>query len=520
MAVAKRVMLAEASSLMLLDDSTNELVIRSAQGGASPDLLLKEIRIPAGAGIAGAVVKSGQPVNVQDVMKDPRFFGGVDQKSGFKTRAILAVPLVAQTKVIGVLEVLNPLSKPAFDDFDLESFQAFAAMATTAIERARLIARIRNQDRIDQELGVARQIQKSFLPLDPPCGHDLEIRAFYEPAREVSGDFYDFLECGSSECALIVADVSGKGVPAALQMARTTSQIRAVAPQCQSPSELLKLVNDFLCKFQIGGIFVTLICAILDPACRRIRISSAGHCAPLRRRNGVTEQLQMEAGIPLGISAGFEYPEAQFDLAPGDLFFFFTDGLVEARNARQEEYGVERLTEALRSAPGDVNGTIESVVANVSEFVRDAPQHDDLTLLATQFLLPEESLVFESHPRHLSLGRRFVERHARKAGFDDMTVSQIVLAVDEAIANVIRHSYEMRPDGRIELRADLTDHDLGILIRDYGKACDPNQIRPRPLEEIRPGGLGTHFIRSVMDEVDYTPQEQGMLLTMRKKRPQ
>lgn len=129
-----------------------------------------------------------------------------------------------------------------------------------------------------------------------------------------------------------------------------------------------------------------------------------------------------------------------------------------------------------------------------------------------------DQLIIESDTRHLSAGRRFIEDHARKAGFDDLTISHIVLAVDEAVTNVIRYSYDMKPDCKIELRVTTTKDHFTVLLRDYGKQCDPAKIAPRPLHEIRPGGLGTHFIRSVMDDVKYCCKEQGTELIMTKKR--
>jgi phosphoserine phosphatase RsbU/P len=386
MDVAKRVMSAEASALMLLDEKTNELVICTAQGGASAESA-RQVRIPAGAGIAGAVVKSGKPVNVPDVTKDPRFFGGVDKKTGFQTRAILAVPMLNRGGVIGVLEVLNPVGRDSFNDFDLEPFEAFASMAATAIERARMSEKIRHQDRIEQELDIARQIQKSFLPHQDPRSHDcIQTRAFYEPAREVSGDFYDFLECGHDHFVILIADVSGKGVPAALQMARATSQIRAIAPQCSAPSEILSRVNSFLCAHPIGGIFITMACAFFDRAKKKMRLASAGHHAPLCRRGNAFQPVPSGDGIPLGILELATYTDAEMDLESDDLFLFFTDGLLEARDPAREEFGLERAKSIMASAQPDPDQLILKMVSELNTFMKDAPRHDDLTLVAAEFL--------------------------------------------------------------------------------------------------------------------------------------
>jgi len=129
-----------------------------------------------------------------------------------------------------------------------------------------------------------------------------------------------------------------------------------------------------------------------------------------------------------------------------------------------------------------------------------------------------DHLKIQSDPKHLAIGRRFIEHHAKRAGFDDLTVSQIVLAVDEAVTNIIRHSYDMKPDCDIEYRVDSSKDHFTVFLRDYGKPCDPSKIAPRPLHEVRPGGLGTHFIRTVMDEVRYNCKNPGTELMLVKKR--
>jgi sigma-B regulation protein RsbU (phosphoserine phosphatase) len=247
--------------------------------------------------------------------------------------------------------------------------------------------KLRNQDRIEQELNIARQIQKSFLPHQNPCSDDcIRTRAFYEPAREVSGDFYDFLECSREHFIVLIADVSGKGVPAALQMARATSQIRAVAPQCASPSELLSRVNAFLCANPIGGIFITMSCAFFDRTRRVLRLASAGHHAPLWMRDGQFRPVATGDGIPLGIMELATYTDVEMELKSGDLFLFFTDGLLEARDPAREEFGLDRVRQVMAANPPDPDHLIVQLVSSVNAFMKDAPRHDDLTLVAAKFV--------------------------------------------------------------------------------------------------------------------------------------
>ena len=254
--VARRVMNAEACSLFLEDESRDlRLVIACAPDG---DVQTPDIVVPRGRGIAGSVFETGESLLVPDAYADPRFYADADKKSGFKTRSILCTPLVRNGKKIGVLQVLNPNAKSAFDETDLDAFEAYSNLAATAIDKLRAIESRREQERLAQELSLAHEIQNSFLPQNLPQLPGLTFAATYRPARNIGGDFYDVLEMGPDEIYFVIGDVSGKGIPAALLMAQSLNTLRLIVKPGITPVAALTRWNEMLCGHTIRGMFITI----------------------------------------------------------------------------------------------------------------------------------------------------------------------------------------------------------------------------------------------------------------------
>ncbi|HEV7867043.1 MAG TPA: GAF domain-containing protein, partial [Chthoniobacteraceae bacterium] len=226
--VARRVMEVEASSLFLVN-AEGELELASASGGAgTPPIPTRRIIVPRGMGVSGWSLENRRSLLVPDAYADPRFFRETDRQTGFTTRSILCVPLVRDQKEIGVLQVLNPIGRAAFDQTDLEAFEAYGTLAATAIEKLRNIDQQRQRDRLEQEFAFAQEIQSSFLPQALPHHSRIDFAAAYRPALNVGGDFYDVMEPGPDELYFVVGDVSGKGMPAALLMAQALSILRLI----------------------------------------------------------------------------------------------------------------------------------------------------------------------------------------------------------------------------------------------------------------------------------------------------
>jgi predicted ester cyclase len=236
------------------------------------------------------------------------------------------------------------------------------------------------RERVEQELQVARRIQQASLPKEVPALEGWQITPFYQPAREVGGDFYDFLELADGRLGVVVGDATGKGVPAALMMASTRSTLRAVAQACESPGDALRRVNDPLATDIPSNMFVTCFYAILDPHSGRLSYANAGHDLPYLHRNGDAEELRAR-GMPLGLMTGMRYEEGEVSLGEGGCVLFYSDGLVEAHDPEGDMFGFPRLRR-LVAEHGEERMLVDFLMGELSSFVGEGwEQEDDITLL-------------------------------------------------------------------------------------------------------------------------------------------
>lgn len=529
-----RVMNADRSSLFLVDEKKGELWSKIAQGA-------EEIRFPLGVGIAGHVGKTGDIINIPDAYKDKRFNRAFDKQTGFKTKAILCVPLKTRRgEIVGVVQVLNKRDGGVFEEMDEEVLMALAGQAAVAITNARYHMEVLQKQKIEQDLQIAKTVQQSFLPIDQPKLEGFTFDAYYESAQEVGGDFYDYIPLSETELAILMGDVSGKGVPAALFMARLMSDFRFVSIAEDEPKDILARVNDLLVKRSRRGMFVTIVFIILNTEKRRLTLASAGHLPPLlAKEDGSIERLTVEEGSPLGIIGGLTFSQESYTLSGGETILLYTDGLLEARNPKGEEFGFKRINKVLKkNSKANLKAVKKAMEKDVSNFVKDTPQHDDLTyylIRATKRrkAKPKEKkpgksaptknklhLVVPSDPTYLSIIRKNVDHMITGVGYTDKEMRKIILAVDEAMSNVIKHAYEHDTSKTIELDVSVGSGKLSIKIRDYGKKPDVSKIKPRDVADIRPGGLGTHFLKEVMSKVHYdTSVDVGTVLTLEKKLP-
>jgi predicted ester cyclase len=245
----------------------------------------------------------------------------------------------------------------------------------------------RQRERVEQELEVARRIQQASLPKEVPQLQDWQIAPYYQPAREVGGDFYDFLELADGRLGVVVGDATGKGVPAALMMASTRSTLRAVAQACESPGDALRRVNDPLATDIPSNMFVTCFYAILDPKSATLSYANAGHDLPYLHRNGEAEELRAR-GMPLGLMAGMSYEEGEASLGEGGCVLFYSDGLVEAHDPQGEMFSFPRLR-ALIAEHGEERSLGEFLMKELYSFVGEGwQQEDDITLLTLRRSAP------------------------------------------------------------------------------------------------------------------------------------
>jgi serine phosphatase RsbU (regulator of sigma subunit) len=256
-----------------------------------------------------------------------------------------------------------------------------ASMGLSEVLRSqRLEQEISERERVEQELKVARRIQQASLPKEVPTLEGWQIAPYYQPAREVGGDFYDFFELPNGRLGLVVGDATGKGVPAALVMASARSMLRAVAQASESPGDVLGRVNDSLVTDIPSNMFVTCFYAILDPKSGHLRYANAGHDLPYLHRNGEAEELRAR-GMPLGLMPGMSYEENEIVLDAGEAALFYSDGLVEAHYPKGEMFGFPRLRK-LVAAHGEEGSLEEALLEELYSFVGEGwEQEDDITLL-------------------------------------------------------------------------------------------------------------------------------------------
>jgi serine phosphatase RsbU (regulator of sigma subunit) len=302
----------------------------------------------------------------------------------------VVVPLVSQGELIGLLNLGPRLSQQEYSADDRKLLNDLATQTAPAVQVAQLVRQQQKQaqerERIEQELRVARLIQQTLLPKHVPDLEGYQLAAYYQPAREVGGDFYDFLELDEGHLGLVIGDVTDKGVPAALVMATTRTMLRASAQRLDSPAEVLKRVNDVIVRDIPPNMFITCLYAILDTRSGKLRYANAGHDLPYLRhkgRPGDTTELRAR-GMPLGLMPGMFYEEKEAVLEAGDSILFYNDGLVEAHDPQGEMFGFPRLQGFVGTHPGGAT-MIDSLLKELARFVGDGwEQEDDITLVTLE----------------------------------------------------------------------------------------------------------------------------------------
>ena len=302
----------------------------------------------------------------------------------------LVVPLVSQGELIGLLNLGPRLSQQEYSADDRKLLNDLATQTAPAVQVAQLVRQQQRQaqerERIEQELRVARLIQQTLLPKSVPDLPGYGLAAYYQPAREVGGDFYDFLDLEDGRLGLVVGDVTDKGVPAALVMATTRTLLRASAQRLDSPGEVLKRVNDVMVQDIPPNMFITCLYAILEPETGLLSYANAGHDLPYRRKAsaGGAEELRA-TGMPLGLMPGMEYEEKEMVLDRGDSVLFYSDGLVEAHDPDREMFGFPRLQGLVAGQRTGGEAMVDFLLSELSRFTGDDwEQEDDITLVTLE----------------------------------------------------------------------------------------------------------------------------------------
>jgi phosphoserine phosphatase RsbU/P len=342
-----------------------------------------------GDGLVGNVARAQEPLFIEDALHDARVFHSADK--AFAVRSLILAPIVFQETLLGVLALANPQGRKRFNNVDFRVAVSLGKQAALALHNADAIRTRLAQHRFDFDLSVASSIQTMLLPAAFPANNSLEIAARYQPAQKVGGDLYDVFELPEGLVGIVIADVSGKGVPASLLMAICQSHLRHLAKKHHSPARVLSELNQILQPEIRHDMFVTVTYAVVDPEGNQIILARAGHELPLKiSAEGTCEFLKSD-GVAVGMAPQpiFEraIEEKRFPFAQGDTLIFYTDGLTEAINTLGEEFSSRRLADLARQTPGasadEINARLLRAVEN---FTSRRHQDDDITLLTLKHL--------------------------------------------------------------------------------------------------------------------------------------
>ncbi len=369
---------AERATLFLLDAERGELWSLVAQG-----LGHKEIRLPSGRGLAGWVATTGEVVNLADAHEDPRFDRSFDELFGYRTRTLLVAPVKDRDgRIVGVLELLNK-PEPGFTRDDVELIDGISVHAALALDNARLHRDSLERQRMDRELTLAHSIQRGLFPESPPVLPEFDIAIRHQSSRHVGGDYYDFMTLDASTQLFVVADVEGKGVASALVMSNLQATLHAVATHVHSLEGMMYHVNEGIRISTRGEKYMTLFLGLIDVPRRKLHYVNAGHLPPMIVSAAGELEYLREGGMVVGLMPQVRYRRGHVQLHPGDVVLAFTDGITEASNRQDEQFGAERLARAAAARVSlSAQQIVDGLFEEVSAFAAGGVQQDDKVLMA------------------------------------------------------------------------------------------------------------------------------------------
>jgi phosphoserine phosphatase RsbU/P len=361
-------------SILLLDDDKQKLVHRFSLRFKENVQLKHDISL--GRGLVGAAAREKRAILVPDVNKDPRYI-----KANPETRSELCVPLIYKDNVIGVLD-LEHTRRGYFQEDHVRAMSTLAAQIAIAIENATLYERLaREEQRLERDLAMAREVQLHLLPPSLPSLPGAELAARYNPAHAIGGDMYDFLEYKLPRACITVGDVSGKGAPAALYAALVSGIIRSVAHGEPAPAQMLAAVNRALNQRRLDASYIVLCCALWDDEKKIMRVANSGLPRPIYCRNGHAHMIE-SAGLPLGMFEDASYDETTIHASSGDVFVFLSDGLIDASNERDEQFGRSRIEQVIaHNSARSAQEIVDALFTATNEFAGECPVFDDQTVV-------------------------------------------------------------------------------------------------------------------------------------------
>lgn len=484
---------------------------------------VKPIDIPANDPFLAFIQHSSGVIDLEELKLDS------PTVSAMKAEGVrLALPLVSQGELIGLINLGPRRSEQDYSTEDKRLLQNLATQAAPALRIAQLAQQqqveARQRERIEQELRVARVIQETLLPKEIPAIAGWELAAHWQPAREVSGDFYDFIQLPDGRIAVIVADVTDKGVPAAMVMATTRSILRAAAERLIEPGKVLARTNELLHPDIPTKMFVTCLYMLIEPGSGQIVLANAGHNLPYILSNGEVIELRA-TGMPLGLMPDMPYDELEATLSPNQILVLSSDGLVEAHNDQGEMYGFGRFKSELALLDqGDE--TIPKVMKTWHDFTgEDHEQEDDITLVTLQYSVKESGGEADQGWKLVTTfelpSRPGGERQASQRVLEALAPYELAepqerklsTAVAEATMNAMEHGNQYQESLPVQIEILSRESAVAVRIRDFGKEpIKENPVQPDIDAKLAgtqsPRGWGLFLIKNMVDELNVQQDEQ------------
>lgn len=509
--------------ISLLNEKENSLEVLAFYSNNDSDISAKGILIPLdGSSEAVRMINSPKSVFIENAQTDARTKPIHELLKNNGTKSYLIVPLILRGSSIGTIGMSPIKSDYKFSSNEIEFAETISSQIASTIENARLYKRTELAlDLVQRDLEIGSEIQSGFFPRFIPQISGWEVSAFFRPARQVSGDFYDIFQLkNSNRFAFVVADVCDKGVGAALFMVLLRSLIRSFSEKnfheekvAKMLQEIIDNVNKFIyINHGQSNMFATLFMSILDSTENKLYYVNCGHDPPyLLDSKGKLKSVLNPTGPAVGFSDLISFETEIIEFLEGDLLLSYTDGLTEAKNINENFYSDNHLLKIIQKKWSSTFSLIKFIEFDVLSHIGKQQQFDDITLLALRRQIIDEFIVHSislpARLENLPTFRNFSLETSKKLSLNNNIIDKITLSIDEICSNIIMHGYKDMNVGEIELKFIGLDKELNIIIRDSGRFFDPKQsAAPNLSDEINEreiGGLGFFFVKELVDDIEY-----------------
>lgn len=520
---------AEAGAFWLYDAEKGKAICSNCINPG--DTSLKGSEISKYSGVKGYCLRNKKTIVIEDISEFPGYNSDFEKKMKIKTENMICIPLLHKQNLIGILELQNGRDEPPFSKNDIELLEFISNTTAIALHNAHLFSDASERDRMKKELEFGSFMQSAILPLRKLENPYFELRADLIQTREMGGDFYDWRELEENKYMFLIADVSGKGNPAAIFMAIARSIMWTVSNFYHDPQKICEKTNEFLRNSNRIDMFVTTLLLVIDMNKRTLKYVSAGHNSGiLTRENGEVIHLKTK-GMPLGVIEKSTYDQKELQLESGDLLCLYTDGITETTNAQGDEFGernLEKLVSDNRKLP--IKELSNSVFNRLGEF-SDKQIADDRCLILLRILegpketkekYPIRSFAFKGFDKSADLikAMEYVEQVASGGGFSRDEINDILIAVEEICVNITMYGFPQK-NSKPQYTADawIDGDKMTVVIKDKGVPFDSTRFIECPQEfntkRLEDGGYGLLLIRELMDEISYRyDEEKGNITTL------